>query len=233
MIVLSLFLVAQSGLTMCDWWLQRWATQSDDKQDDVTNLHVFLVLTLSTTAVALCNSIVFFTAINRANSNLHRHALTRVLSAPLHFFSSNPLGRILNRFASDLGQVDELLPATLFDTLMIATIALGAVVVVCVAIPWLCLGLPLLVLYLVRIRVFVTRSLRELKRMEGVTKSPVYATFSASLSGLTYIKRCDDAISTCPFFLFLCVFSRSFSFSFLCSGCLSSILFFFFGTKIP
>jgi ATP-binding cassette subfamily C (CFTR/MRP) protein 4 len=172
-----------------DYWLQRWASQSPRNQDDDTNLHVFLGLTLGTASLALFNSIMFFTATNRANSSIHHRALARVLRAPMHFFTSNPLGRILNRFSADLGQVDELLPARAFDTLMLASQTVGALVVVCLALPWLCIGLPLLFWYLVHIRTFVTKSLRELKRLEGVSRSPVYAMFSADLAGLTYIRR--------------------------------------------
>jgi ABC-type multidrug transport system fused ATPase/permease subunit len=36
----------------------------------------------------------------------------QVLLSPMSFFSSNPQGRILNRFSNDQGSVDELLPVT-------------------------------------------------------------------------------------------------------------------------
>lgn len=45
---------------------------------------------------------LFFLAAIRASSSLHHAALSSVLKAPLYFFSVNPQGRILNRFASGM-----------------------------------------------------------------------------------------------------------------------------------
>ncbi|EDQ85993.1 uncharacterized protein MONBRDRAFT_34017 [Monosiga brevicollis MX1] len=182
------FLFMQGGLMVSDWWLQRWAQQSAEDQDRDSNLHIYLGLSLGTTALALCNGMLFFSAINRANSSLHEQALARVIGCPMHFFTANPLGRIINRFASDLGQVDELLPIIVYDTLMLAAQAFGSIVVVCIALPWLIIGVPFVVWYLAHVRAYVTKSLRALKRLEGVTKSPVYAMFSANLAGLNYIR---------------------------------------------
>lgn len=57
---------------------------------------------MSTAVVALLNSILFFTLTSRANSLLHHQAFTRVLAAPLGFFTANPIGRIVNRFAAGM-----------------------------------------------------------------------------------------------------------------------------------
>ena len=42
----------------------------------------------------------------RASEQTHRLMLSRVLNAPIHWFDSTPLGRVLNRFSSDLAAVD-------------------------------------------------------------------------------------------------------------------------------
>jgi ABC-type multidrug transport system fused ATPase/permease subunit len=173
---------------LSDWWLQRWALQPSVEQPEARNLHIFLALTLGTTLVALLRSVAFFTSTNRANSTIHQRALRRVLLSPMHFFTSNPLGRVLNRFAADLGQVDELLPAAAFDTLQLGTQAVGTLAIVCWALPWLCLYIPFLFWYLYHIRAFVTKSLRELKRLEGIAKSPVYSSFTSNLAGVKYIR---------------------------------------------
>lgn len=70
----------------------------------------------------------------------------------MSFFTSNPLGRILNRFSADLGQVDEDFPNSLFTTLQLATFAVGSLVVVAIAVPWILLFIPILLGLLVVIR---------------------------------------------------------------------------------
>ena len=43
-------------------------------------------------------------------SSLHEGMLTRVFQAPMSFFDTTPVGRILNRFSKDMASVDEVLP---------------------------------------------------------------------------------------------------------------------------
>eukprot|EP00656_Telonema_subtile_P013916 TRINITY_DN17074_c0_g1_i7.p1 TRINITY_DN17074_c0_g1~~TRINITY_DN17074_c0_g1_i7.p1 ORF type:complete len:460 (-),score=73.76 TRINITY_DN17074_c0_g1_i7:220-1599(-) len=75
-----------------------------------------------------------------------------------------------------------------FDTLQIGFIVFGALVLVCVAIPWLLLMIPPLVWGFVRLRTRFLVSCREIKRMESITKSPLFSRFSENLAGLLTIR---------------------------------------------
>ncbi|KAJ2252788.1 hypothetical protein EV176_007514, partial [Coemansia sp. RSA 451] len=46
----------------------------------------------------------------RASTKIHQNMLHSVLRSPMSFFDVTPIGRILNRFSSDLQQCDEMLP---------------------------------------------------------------------------------------------------------------------------
>jgi len=48
-----------------------------------------------------------------ASRLLHSNLLRRVLAAPVAFFDTTPLGRILNRFSADITQIDERLGYTI------------------------------------------------------------------------------------------------------------------------
>lgn len=46
----------------------------------------------------------------RSASNLHFKMLARILHAPMSFFDTTPVGRIVNRFAKDVDVTDSTLP---------------------------------------------------------------------------------------------------------------------------
>jgi ABC-type multidrug transport system fused ATPase/permease subunit len=49
----------------------------------------------------------------RSASNLHIQMLRRILHAPMSFFDTTPVGRIVNRFAKDVDVCDSTLPFNL------------------------------------------------------------------------------------------------------------------------
>lgn len=57
-------------------------------------------------SVALANSYWLIICSLRAAKNLHDAMLDKILQAPMVFFQTNPVGRIINRFAKDTGDID-------------------------------------------------------------------------------------------------------------------------------
>lgn len=111
-----------------------------------------------------------------------------MLRAKAGFFDTNPLGRILNRFSADIGITDDQLPHTLYDFSMLAFLVLGALITTVSTLPFVLLSVPFLGWYFVSVRsVFVTSS-RELKRLEGLARSPIFAMLSESLGGISTIR---------------------------------------------
>ncbi|NXF04724.1 MRP7 protein, partial [Smithornis capensis] len=124
----------------------------------------------------------------RAATVIHNRLLQRVLKATVTFFDTTPVGRILNRFSSDLYCVDNSLPFIL--NIFLANIygLLGTLVIMTYGLPWVGLILlPLAVLYF-SIQRYYRRTSRELKRLYSVTLSPIYTHFSETLSGLSTIR---------------------------------------------
>uniref|UniRef100_A0A3Q1JDU2 Uncharacterized protein n=1 Tax=Anabas testudineus TaxID=64144 RepID=A0A3Q1JDU2_ANATE len=123
-----------------------------------------------------------------AATEIHNRLLDRVLKATVTFFDTTPLGRILNRFSSDLYSVDDSLPFILNILLANVFGLLGMLVVISYGLPWVLVPLiPLAVLYH-RTQHFYRHTSRELKRLCSVTLSPVYSHFSETLTGLGTIR---------------------------------------------
>lgn len=56
--------------------------------------------------ITLTNSYWMITSSLYAAKRLHDAMLSSILRAPMIFFQTNPLGRVINRFAKDLGDID-------------------------------------------------------------------------------------------------------------------------------
>ncbi|GFR41482.1 hypothetical protein Agub_g2173, partial [Astrephomene gubernaculifera] len=186
--IAAALLAGQAVFLGSEWWLAMWARSSPEEQEKKSWLWVYGLLTVIVIILAVFRSAIFFEATLSAATSIHNAMAHRVLRAPLSFFHTNPSGRIVNRFSKDQGQVDDLLPSSLFDALQSSFQVLGALVLVCIAVPVILpVFLPLLVAFWWVRRRYITAS-REVKRWEAVTRSPVFASFSATLKGLPTIR---------------------------------------------
>ena len=124
----------------------------------------------------------------RGSTYLHNGMLKAMLYTSLRFFGSNPSGRILNRASKDQQVLDQSLPLALIDSMQYLLMIIGSIIIIGRANPWVLLILIPLVPSVLWLRRFYMRSSRQLKRLESVTRSPIYSLFSSSFAGLTSIR---------------------------------------------
>jgi ATP-binding cassette subfamily C (CFTR/MRP) protein 4 len=188
MLLLFQFVLAQLCLMGSDWWLLHWTSQSPTDQRNAELPAVFGALSGACVLLGFSRAYLFFRASLRASSRMHDSMFQGVLGAPFSFFSANPTGRILNKFSSDQGQVDEILPITFYDFVQAFFLCLGAVVLACAAVPWLAIALLPGVVVFLRIRGRFLASSRELKRLDAISRSPVYAELGTAIGGLMTLR---------------------------------------------
>eukprot|EP00667_Euglena_gracilis_P000555 EG_transcript_556 len=176
----------QALLTFTDFYLRIWAGSPD--QSDAGHVVLFGCLALGTLVVGVLRSWLFFAFALRAATSLHGRMFQAILHSPLWFFGANPSGRILNRFAKDQGQVDDLLPITFFTAVQSGLFCLSSIVLMVVSVPWLTLLLVPVIWAFARTRDTYLRTSRELKRVEAVAASPLLAEFGSNLAGLPSIR---------------------------------------------
>jgi ABC-type transport system involved in cytochrome bd biosynthesis fused ATPase/permease subunit len=103
---------------------------------------------------------------------------------------------ILNRFSSDVGTIDDALPNTLYDFLATFTMVIGGIATAIFVLPPVLLSLPLLLILFLRSRKVFVCSSQEIKRLEGLSRSPIFDSIAESLNGVATI-RANDAV---PYF---------------------------------
>uniref|UniRef100_A0A8C5GMR4 ATP-binding cassette, sub-family C (CFTR/MRP), member 10 n=1 Tax=Gouania willdenowi TaxID=441366 RepID=A0A8C5GMR4_GOUWI len=151
-------------------------------------LTVYGSIAAANTVFTALRAFLFAYGVVCAASSIHNRLLDRIMKATVTFFDTTPLGRILNRFSSDLYSIDDSLPFIL--NILLANIfgLLGMLVVISYGLPWVLLPLLPLVLLYYRTQHFYRHTSRELKRLCSLTLSPVYSHFSETLTGLGIIR---------------------------------------------
>ncbi|KAJ8983672.1 hypothetical protein NQ317_003459 [Molorchus minor] len=151
-------------------------------------IYLYSFLVIITMVLSITRSIAFFRYCMTASTRLHNTMFYKIVYATMRFFNTNPPGRILNRFSKDIGGIDETLPITIIDTMQIGMTVVAITMVIGSLNPWILIPtvIILTIFYFMRL-VFLATS-RDVKRIEGVTRSPIYTHLSASLQGLTTIR---------------------------------------------
>ncbi|XP_059756486.1 ATP-binding cassette sub-family C member 2 isoform X4 [Balaenoptera ricei] len=137
--------------------------------------------------VLIANLWSVYGSVHAANI-LHKQLLNNILRVPMSFFDTTPIGRIVNRFAGDISTVDDTLPTSLRSWVLCFLGITSTLVMICLATPvFVVVIIPLGIIY-VSVQIFYVATSRQLRRLDSVTRSPIYSHFSETVSGLSVIR---------------------------------------------
>uniref|UniRef100_A0A9I9E0F0 ABC-type xenobiotic transporter n=1 Tax=Cucumis melo TaxID=3656 RepID=A0A9I9E0F0_CUCME len=199
-ICISAFLM-QASRNGNDLWLSFWVDTTGRSQMDSSTTFYLVTLCI----FCIINS--FFTLLRafsfafgglQAAVKVHDTLLNKLIHARIQFFYQTPGGRILNRLSSDLYTIDDSLPFILNILLANFVGLLGiAVVLSYVQVFFLLLLLPFWYVYS-KLQFFYRATARELRRLDSVSRSPIYSSFTETLDGSATIRafKCEDFFFT-------------------------------------
>ncbi|KAJ3030728.1 UNVERIFIED_CONTAM: hypothetical protein HDU68_007939 [Siphonaria sp. JEL0065] len=188
-ILLFLLALSQGARIGTDLWLVDWSdhTYSNLSEPEYSWIYFGLGLVQAASLVAFCMLIAY--SGTSAAKNLHADALRRIVHTPSSFFDTNPLGRVLNRFSRDQDIIDNTLPDAIRMFFVSFGMAISTFVLVTYATNgWFLLALvPLMGIYY-WLQAVYRATARELKRLDALTRSPLYSHINESMTGVNTIR---------------------------------------------
>ncbi|XP_023761858.1 ABC transporter C family member 13 [Lactuca sativa] len=182
-------LLMQASRNGNDLWLSYWVdTTAFEEHPTSFYLVVLCIFCLLNSVLTLVRAFSFAYGGLRAAIQVHNNLLKKLVDAPVAFFDQTPSGRILNRLSSDLYTIDDSLPFILNILLANFVGLLGiALILSFVQVMFLLLILPFWYIYS-KVQFYYRSTSRELRRLDSVSRSPIYASFSEILDGSSTIR---------------------------------------------
>jgi ABC-type multidrug transport system fused ATPase/permease subunit len=185
----------QSVRILTNWYLSQWTTAevnaSINPDADFNRWDYvggYLGLALGFTALTTMRALMNLLSALRASRLIHHRSLSTLVRAPVTFFDTTPVGRILNRFSKDTDDIDFLLSMSMTEFGNCIMQLIATLIFLSVVQPIILAGVaPLMIIYYF-VQRYYRRSYIELQRLDSVSRSPIYAHFSESLSGVETIR---------------------------------------------
>ncbi|VEU37559.1 unnamed protein product [Pseudo-nitzschia multistriata] len=186
-----------------EWFLASWTSgayepvtilgvdfdaQSDGLQAQAQYLKVFASIILVSLLATAVRSEFAVTGGVRATKNVFNSMLESVLSAPMSYFETVPMGRILNRFTYDTDVNDVTLTQKISMFIISCSWYVASIAVQVAIIPWSALALfPVSMLYLLFMHYYRLTG-PDLQRIDALSRSPIQSMISECLEGSTSIR---------------------------------------------
>lgn len=201
---LALLIIAVFVMLFTNVWLSYWTEGKWPQYSAGMYIGIFVMFGILTCVLFFLCFYTLTTIGNNATSKMHIDAVDGILHAPMSFFDTTPLGRIMNRFSKDTDTMDnEISDQTRLFLLTLSQI-IGIMILCIIYLPWFAIAVgPLLFIYHC-ISSYYRSTAREVKRLDSVNRSHVFSHMQESLTGvfniaaygnkLTFIKKNEWAI---------------------------------------
>jgi ABC-type multidrug transport system fused ATPase/permease subunit len=188
--IILCILVSQLADLSVGWWTGLWSNADDLGWQHTQGFYLLIFSGLSLASV-ICSSVrtVMSVVANEALSlNIHSQALLAVFRSPVSYFDSTRTGRILNRFSSDLSQIDGQMVNTTLAFIIASVGLLLSVVSVVLMAPHVLVFFLLAVPFIRYMQHAFRANAREMQRLGSLTRSPIFSAFTEMLGGVATVR---------------------------------------------
>merc|ERR1711871_1141551 len=171
-------------------WVTLWTGDAPDYKNQSFNFYVigYIVCAFLVAVLTFARSVIVARFGLTASFGLHNTLLSRILRAPMSFFDTTPIGRIISRFSGDLNTIDTELIQFLDFVIWCALMLIATFTIIVFATPWFAIIIPFLLMAYSFILNYFRSVYLGAKRLDSISKSPVYAHFSETLGGLSTVR---------------------------------------------
>ena len=139
---------------------------------------------------------------------IHKKMVSCIIRAPLSFYATNPVGRIMNRFSQDINNLDENLPLYLTMFCHIASPTLAGLILASISNVFLIILVLVTLVVFFFISRFYLRCALDLKRLTSMVGGPLYSFFSSTMEGVRTIRvhnRQEDFTAEVYKYVYMCM----------------------------
>uniref|UniRef100_A0A8D1AM35 Multidrug resistance-associated protein 1 n=1 Tax=Sus scrofa TaxID=9823 RepID=A0A8D1AM35_PIG len=190
-----LFLCNHVAALVSNYWLSLWTDDpivNGTQEHTKVRLSVYGALGISQGVTVFAYSMAVSIGGIFASRRLHLDLLHNILRSPMSFFERTPSGNLVNRFSKELDTVDSMIPQVIKMFMGSLFNVVGACIIILLATPVAAVIIPPLGLIYFFVQRFYVASSRQLKRLESVSRSPVYSHFNETLLGVSVIRAFEE-----------------------------------------
>ncbi|XP_042171983.1 multidrug resistance-associated protein 1-like [Oncorhynchus tshawytscha] len=193
--IVFLYAFQQAASLAYNYWLSVWADDpiiNGTQIDTDLKLGVFGALGFAQGVSIFGTTVAISLGGIIASRHLHLDLLNNVLRSPMAFFEVTPSGNLLNRFSKEVDAIDCMIPDGLKMMLGYLFKLLEVCIIVLVAMPFAgVVLLPLTLLYAF-IQSFYVATSCQLRRLEAVSRSPIYTHFNETVQGASVVRAFSE-----------------------------------------
>ncbi|XP_066054315.1 multidrug resistance-associated protein 1 isoform X3 [Chamaea fasciata] len=194
-LAIFLFICNHVASLSSNYWLSLWTDDpviNGTQQNTTLRLGVYGALGISQGIAVFGYSMVVSIGGILASRHLHLNLLHNVLRSPMSFFERTPSGNLVNRFSKEIDTIDSAIPPIIKMFMGSTFNVIGACIIILLATPIGAVVIPPLGLLYFFVQRFYVATSRQLKRLESVSRSPVYSHFNETLLGVSVIRAFEE-----------------------------------------